>query len=73
MTKLHFKLIQLAQIFIKSVSFHRLIRDWNAFPESLNSSVETADDLVITCKFTSLVRDRDLFLKLQILINNSHQ
>ena len=41
----------------KKSFFPQTIRDWNAFPYSLISSVELSDDCV--SKFTSLVRARD--------------
>ena len=42
----------------KKSFFPKTIRDWNALPDSLISSVELSDDCV--SKFTSLVRARDL-------------
>ena len=41
----------------KGSFFPQTIRDWNAFPDSLISSAEDAEDCV--AKFTSLVRARD--------------
>ena len=41
----------------KGSFFSQTIRDWNAFPDSLISSAEDAEDCV--AKFTSLVRVRD--------------
>ena len=41
----------------KKSFFSPTIRDWNALPDSLTSSVELSDDCV--SKFTSLVRARD--------------
>ena len=41
----------------KKSFFSQTIRDWNALPDSLISSVELSDDCV--SKFTSLVRARD--------------
>ena len=40
--------------------FPQTISDWNAFPDSLYSSAEGAEDRV--AKFTSLVRAREIHL-----------
>ena len=52
----------------KGSFFPQTIRDWNALPDSLISSAEDAEDCV--AKFTSLVRDRLVVLRLNVPVNN---
>ena len=49
----------------KDSFFPQTIRNWNALPDSLISSVEDAEDCV--AKFTSLVRARD---QSQVLVSD---
>ena len=52
----------------KGSFFQHTNRDQNALLESVISSAEVADDCVV--KFVSLVRARDFFAQLQVLVNN---
>ena len=54
----------------KGSFFPQTIRDWNAFPDSVISSAEGANNK--EAKFTSLTRARDYLPVSQVLVNECH-
>ena len=48
--------------------FPQTMRDWNAHPGTKISSAEIDDDFV--AKFTSLMKAKDQFPQLQVLVND---
>ena len=54
----------------KGSFFLQTIRDWNALPDSIITTVEGAEDGV--ARFTSLVRATDYHSISQVLVNECH-